>query len=664
MTEKRPSPTQHAQISWNQQGTPVAEQFDDVYFSNVNGLEETRYVFLKQNNLPQRWLDSSAEHHVIGESGFGTGLNFLASWQAFEQFRTQQPSHCLNHLYFVSFEKYPLTTCDLEKAHQAWPELAKYAQLLQQRYPTVMTEGCQRLHFQCDGYCVTLDLWIGDILEQLPSVYAGATGTVDSWFLDGFAPSKNPDMWSQALFDGMARISKPDATLATFTAAGFVRRGLIEAGFAMSKAKGFGTKRDMLVGCFAAQAEQDKEQDPDTSTLNVAIIGAGIAGAALAYSLCSRGVTVDLYEREAKAASAASGNRQGAIYPLLTPTKPEQTQFHVQAFLYQQQTIDMAREHNPQFGYEQCGVLQLAHSDKSLTAIDKIAHTEYPQALVEHVGEEDANRLAALAVDAQGLHYPLGAWVNAPGYVNALLDKAAQTGKLNLHFGKELSGFVPEADRVTLSFSDGSQASHPRLVCCHAEQALQHDPQLPITPVRGQVSHIQSSPQLSALNKVLCFSGYLTPGLEQQHCLGASFIRFDLSRELRDEETQENLEKLQTSLPRPWNQQLTVADSQGRAAIRATVRDHLPLIGRYPDLKAIYRDGYAEAWQGEPLPVLENCYLLTGLGARGLSIAPLAAELLASELTAQPLPASKDMKSLLEPQRFYLRRLQKGRPLP
>ncbi len=177
----------HAQLDWNESGTPVSDQFDDVYFSNVNGLEETRYVFLKQNRLPERWHDFEQPRFVIAETGFGTGLNFLAVWQWFEQFRQQNPNAALQELHFISFEKYPLSQQDLVKAHESWPELAAYAKQLQAHYPIAVPE-CHRIVL-ADG-AITLDLWFGDIKDCLPSVPTPSQGVVDCWFLDGFAPSK------------------------------------------------------------------------------------------------------------------------------------------------------------------------------------------------------------------------------------------------------------------------------------------------------------------------------------------------------------------------------------------------------------------------------------------------------------------------------------------
>lgn len=249
---------QGASLSWNQQGTPVSQQFDDVYFSNQDGLAETRHVFLQGNGLPQRWREPGRPDFTVAETGFGTGLNFLTLWQAHQAFRRAHPDQGPPRLHFISFEKYPLCRDDLRAAHAAWPELAELSEQLYAVWPDALP-GCHRLH---PAPHITLDLWFGDVNALLPQLPDGLHGHVDAWFLDGFAPAKNPDMWTQALFDTMLRLARPGATFATFTAAGFVRRGLIQAGFEVSKVKGFGQKRECLAGRRPAALPPDALRAP------------------------------------------------------------------------------------------------------------------------------------------------------------------------------------------------------------------------------------------------------------------------------------------------------------------------------------------------------------------------------------------------------------------
>ncbi len=226
-----------ANITWRN-GLPYANAFDDVYFSSDNGLEETGYVFIGGNHLIPRWQTLKQPDFCIIETGFGTGLNFLCAAQ---HWLIHAPENAT--LQFISTEKYPLTLADLQQALQQWPQLNEYRHALLSNYPRLLAEGyCQLYHGR-----VQLKLCLGDALQQLSQLNT----TADAWFLDGFAPAKNPDMWQDALFNEMARLSKPKASFATFTSAGAVRRGLSAAGFQVTKRPGFGKKREMLTGIYA-----------------------------------------------------------------------------------------------------------------------------------------------------------------------------------------------------------------------------------------------------------------------------------------------------------------------------------------------------------------------------------------------------------------------------
>lgn len=353
---------QPANLEFNAEGTPVSRDFDDVYFSNDNGLEETRYVFLGGNRLPERFPSHPRPLMIVAESGFGTGLNFLTLWQAFDVFVRDNPDVTLQRLHFISFEKYPLKAEDLRLAHQRWPELAPWAQQLQAQWPSAFG-GCHRLLL--DGGRVTLDLWFGDINELTRELDDSLNQQVDAWFLDGFAPAKNPDMWTQDLFSAMARLARPGGTLATFTSAGFVRRGLQEAGFTMRKSKGFGRKREMLTGemaqtlSFPARVPWFARSSSDAR--EAAIIGGGIASALLSLALLRRGWQVTLYCADEAPAQGASGNRQGALYPLLSQHDPALARFFPAAFTFARRMYDALPV---MFDHQWCGVTQLGWDEK------------------------------------------------------------------------------------------------------------------------------------------------------------------------------------------------------------------------------------------------------------------------------------------------------------
>ncbi|WP_243689771.1 tRNA (5-methylaminomethyl-2-thiouridine)(34)-methyltransferase MnmD, partial [Cronobacter sakazakii] len=367
----KPIAIQPASLTFNNEGTPVSRDFDDVYFSNDDGLEETRYVFLDGNQLPERFMTHPRDSFIVAESGFGTGLNFLTLWQAFAAFRDAHPDATLQRLHFISFEKFPLTSADLKSAHAHWPELAPWAQQLQAQWPMALP-GCQRLVL--DGGRVTLDLWLGDINELVDTLDDTHNRQVDAWFLDGFAPSKNPEMWTPGLFTAMARLARPGGTLATFTSAGFVRRGLIEAGFDVVKRKGFGRKREMLTGTLSHDAPPPARapwyaRRPASGDKDVAIIGGGIASALLALALQRRGWQVTLYCEDDAPAQGASGNRQGALYPLLSHHDAALAAFFPAAFTFARRLYDALPV---SFDKDWCGVTQLGWDEKSQTKINQM----------------------------------------------------------------------------------------------------------------------------------------------------------------------------------------------------------------------------------------------------------------------------------------------------
>lgn len=203
------------------------------------------------NHLPERWSAFTKPTFVIGETGFGTGLNFFVAWAAFRQFHQQNPQHNLQQLRFVSVEKYPISRDDLQKAYQTLPGFLSLSQQLITQYP-LAEKGCHILEF--DNQSIVLELWFDDANNMMPQRYdllsLQERPPIDAWFLDGFAPSKNPDMWKQNLFNNLSKQSIQGTSIATFTVAGVVRRGLIDAGFEMHKSEGFGRKREMLIGNF------------------------------------------------------------------------------------------------------------------------------------------------------------------------------------------------------------------------------------------------------------------------------------------------------------------------------------------------------------------------------------------------------------------------------
>lgn len=658
---------QHARLDWSDTGTPISSEFGDVYFADNHGLSETRYVFLLQNQLPERFSQHDRDCFVIGETGFGTGLNFLATMETFLAHAPDTGPGA--RLHFISFEKYPLATEDLRKAHGAWPELAALSQQLIAQWP-IATSGCHRLHFAHGR--VRLDLWLGDIEEMLPRVPHGPQGLVDAWYLDGFTPARNPEMWTQTLFQGLARLARPHATLTTFTCAGFVRRGLIDAGFATKKIKGFGSKWSMLAGqradklpqqsiapCYARPAGREGE---------VVIIGGGVASAMTALSLVERGRKVTLLCEDGEPATGASGNRQGALYPLLNGEHDALSRFYSLAFGYARQRLLALAERHP-IAFELCGVVQLGYDDKSRAKLTKMSQGPFPPALMQPLTAAETETVAGLPSGHEGVSYPLGGWLCPADLTRAAIEEAQASGQLQLEYNTRVSAITEQADGWRLESEDGRHWQTPNLVVAAGHQLPAQLPfaELPLYPVRGQVSHVPTSASLRQLKTVLCYDGYLTPMHNEQHCIGASYGRNQSSLEFRADEQAQNQARLQACLPdQRWPAEVDISGNEARVGVRCASRDHLPVVGPVARLQGL-ADHYAhlqrDQHNAQPLPLHPGLYVLGALGSRGLCSAPLCGELLASEICGDPLPLAADLLEALHPARYWVRKLLKGKAL-
>lgn len=669
----------NAELTWNEHGEPSAVHFEDSYFNSDNGLAETRYVFLENNRLIERWQTWQQPFFVIGETGFGSGLNFLATMALFEQWRNDNPNHCLTRLYFISFEKYPLTIDDLQSSHCRWPELSAYAAQLQQQYPPAIA-GNHRLMFELSNQTsIVLDLWFGDIKDTLPSLHFSSRGLIDCWFLDGFAPSKNASMWNQTLYQNMAACSTHNATLATFTAAGEVRRGLITAGFAITKVKGFGRKREMITGQFNRTSNDSSQQSwyfrsemqPTTPPTQVTIIGGGIASATLALALAQRHIDVTIICQDKQLAQGASGNRQGGFYPLLNANHDWLSQFYLQAFSMAIPQYQRLITDDSSLG-QLCGVLQLGFDlTQKQRQQQLIEQQHFPTSLINQCDAAQASDIAGVTLPHSAIHFPQGGWISPHGMTHGLIEQAGQHANITLLESHQVVSLSSAKNHWQLALGDGSthDATHVVMANGHHLSDFEQTKHLPLYATAGQVSHIEQSTLSSPLKTVLCYSGYMTPSLNNIHCIGASFDRNITSTALCPTAQQQNLEKLTRDIEgSPWTTSLVDAPLQGKLGVRMSVKDHLPLVGDVPDFEAT-SSLYSDLDKGKPsskyaaAPHYPNLYLIGGLGSRGICSAPLLAQILSAQLTAEPQPVSQQLLNQLNPNRYWIKQLKRRKPL-
>ena len=651
----------HAQLDWDDQGRPRSRVFDDVYFSSDSGLEETRHVFIEQNRLRERFADLNADaRFVIGETGFGTGLNFLCAWQLFRQ---QAPATA--RLHFVSVEKYPLSPADLQRALALWPELTELSQQLLKHYVAVHG-GFQRIVLD-DGR-VTLTLLIGDALEQLPQLDA----QIDAWFLDGFAPAKNPDMWTPELFAELARLAAPGSTLSTFTSTGWVRRLLNAAGFKMKRTPGIGRKWEVLRGEFLGWPEDSPSPAqakpwfarPPAQAKTALVIGGGLAGCASAASLAARGWQVQLLERHEQLAQEASGNPQGVLYLKLSAHGTALSQMILSGFGYTRRQLEHLQRG---LDWDGCGVLQLAFNPKEAERQAQLA-AAFPADLLRRLGQPEAQALAGIGLEHGGLFYPEGGWVHPP----ALCQWQADHPQIQVLAHRE----VLELRRVDQQWQawDGERmlASAAVVILAGAAEIRRFpaSAELPLKRIRGQITRLPQTAQSQSLATVVCAEGYVAPPRLGEHTLGASFDFKSQDLTPTSAEHAGNLDMLREIssdlLQRLNAEQLPLDRLQGRAAFRCTSPDYLPIVGPLAD-PAAFADTYAALGKDArqvpdlPCPWLDGLYINSGHGSRGLITAPLSGELLAAWLENEPLPLPRSVAEACHPNRFALRRLIRGK---
>lgn len=666
----------YAQLHWSDESQPYSPVFEDIFFNTDQGLKESQYVFFEGNNLSNRWLNHQQPCFCVAETGFGSGLNFFNTALQFLQFREQHQHSQLKKLHFISFERFPFRPEDIKRTLKQYTQFSSLIDELCELFPLPIT-GCHRL-FLANGL-ITLDLWFGDVNRQLPKLASAQKPFINAWYLDGFNPSTNPDMWQQTLFEHMFRYCAQDATLATFTAAGFVRRALLAAGFNVSKRKGFGKKREMLI---ANIKDNNCSYNKDTSTAKeVAIVGGGIASLCTAIALAKRGDKVTLYCQDKNFGQGASGNQQGTLYPLLNAQHDELSELFANAFLYARHYYLRLNKQFP-FAHQFDGLLQLAYNSSSHIKLDKLLKAQLPETLVQWVNKQKCNQLAGLDIDKPGLFYPLAGWLSPRQLIKSLTKQLEEFDNIKINYSSKVTSFDTADGKCFLQVTDTitqqtTQAIHQTLILTTAMDTLNFKQcrAVPLSAARGQVTHIQSNQQLEKLLRPICHEGYLTPALNNQHCMGASFKRHDLSLVFKESEQQENFKKLKKCINnQTWVEEIKLASSldkeHAHVGIRCTTRDHFPYLGLLPDYDAI-KDAYETSQPNslnlelykEHLPYLKNVYLFTGLGSRGLCSAPLLAEVLASQIHGESLPVSQKQLDKMFIARQWLTTIRKEKPL-
>lgn len=633
-----------AEISWDGAGHPFSSKFNDVYYSKEDGQQEKQFVFLDLNQLKSRWQNlpaASAGHFTLVETGFGTGLNFLLTYKLWCE--TAPASW---QLHYLSIERYPLARVDLQRAISTLPETLKGDQLLAV-YPDPSV-GFHRCHFD---HNVNLTLLYDDVLTCLERLNCAA----DAWFLDGFSPSNNPAMWNEQFCCRIFQLSRPGATFSTYTAAGWVRRGLQSAGFEVHTQPGFGRKRELLCGNKAGNWQPAVR----ATNTGAVVIGAGLAGTSCAHALAQRGFSVTLIERGQKVAEGATGMHQLAFYPQLSANPTWQSLFSLQAFQY-----TLHHLHNlsadDQLDWQACGFIKLdAHERDRAQHSSLRHHFDTANDIARWIDAEEASQTAGLQLADGGFYFPKAGWVDPRQLCSAHIDRP----EIEVVYSKEISSLVKTADGWSLLDRDRSTFMQTPLVVIsngYLASSFYQTRNLPLTRVRGQTSLLAADSGFSALKTIIGGSATLFPLHRELHNLAATYHPGDDDIEIRDSDHQWLQKNLNGMLKADYQSPLKDA----RVGIRAVSRDRFPVTGAVPDWQRLLAH-YSPLKRNAHAPVpafranLPGLFIATAFGSHGFNQIPLCAEYLASTICGEASPLPQPMADLIDPTRFVIRDLKR-----
>ncbi len=622
---------QPTRLELNPAGCPFSSRYGDVYASRDGAGAQARHVFLAGNDLPARWAD--ARRFVIVELGFGLGVNFLATWQAWRD-DARRP----HRLHFVSIEKHPLPAEEMARA--APPEYSALAAELAARWPLPLP-GMHRIEF--DGGLVVLTLAFGDARVLCQRLVAGA----DAFYLDGFAPARNPQMWTAALLKSLARLARPGATLATWSVASAVRDALVASGFDVNLREGFGHKREMLTARFAPRWKVRRHEPPAPyeGERRALIVGAGLAGCATAYALAKRGWQVTLIEREAEPASAASALPAGLLHPQLAADDNVLVRLTRAGFLSSLNLLSALTKDEVSW-WRAPGMFQQVPDARRAAALRAwLDRAGWPPQYAQWRRAVEVARDIGLQPRHDGVWFGRAAVVSAPHWCRAML--AACGDLVDVRCGASAMRIERAGAQWRVMTATDSYLA-PVVVVASSLDAPQllGSRNLYVRAVGGRIALVSLDAQLLAAS---AGDGYVAPSLFGGVVAGATY-----EADAPDAESASAQESNLGRLRRLFAEAPSAKLNTGFAAARCVARDRLPFAGAVVDEQAVPRNGGHLI----DLPRRSGLFCLFALASRGLTLAPLLAEHVAAQIEGEPSPIEIDLAAAVDPGRYVLRSLR------
>jgi tRNA 5-methylaminomethyl-2-thiouridine biosynthesis bifunctional protein len=606
------------------------QRFDDIYFSALDGAAETQHVFINGNDLPARLKKAvtsdcglASKRFTIFETGFGTGLNFLS---AIKCFRENAPADM--HLHFMSVEKYPLAKAEIMAALSPWED--SFASDIQQMidcYPHRIA-GVHKVFFDPR---ITLTLFFDDVSDLVARAHVA--GGVDAWFLDGFAPAKNPQMWGDDLYAFMRQNSHAQTSFSSFTAAGHVRRGLQAHGFEVEKTQGFGRKRDMIKGTFVAGESAAHKPSRKNTTQKIAIIGGGLAGTSCAYLLKKQGLSPVIFETAAHVAAGASGNPVGLYNPRFMAHRTPVSDFYTASYAALYRLLSAVSQ-TQDVGFRPMGALHLINKPEKQKRFDKmIENWQWHHDHMRLMNAQEATEIAGTSLELDALHLPDSGMVSP----KELCAYYARNVDIRYH------ETVLDIKRTAEGWQVGAESFDVLvLACAQSISIFKTTAWVPFETVRGQITKCIVSNNVAPLKSALCYGGYATPADESGACIiGSTFQKWRDDIDLDAEDDRDNLNNLMLHAP----QFASALEVRGaRAALRVAAQDRVPVCGAVYDEEGIAQD---------------DLYISAAHGSHGLLSSLGAAMMIVDDICETPSAFYGDTIAALSPQRFILRQQKK-----
>ena len=586
------------EVDWSE-GFPLSKEYDDIFFQK-DVIEETNHVFLDPNNIVKRWKANKDYEFNIGELGFGIGLNFFITLQAWID---NLDSRGIKRLNFISFDKFAPKLDDIKKVKEIYPQLSEVIDLFLENAPAIFG-GVNK--FEIKALNASLILVIDDVQTGLKKL-SNSPNKIDAWYFDGFDPRKNEDMWNDNVFKMVAILSNKDTTFGTYTASGFVKRNLIKNGFTIKKSKGFANKRHMLYG------EYSKNKKNKFRSKKIAIIGSGLSASILANKLASKGCVVDLFEKENSLAAGTSSNPFASMYPKFALGEDTRSFFVIQsyfyAFNYYKRNFD---------SFDNTGILFLSNSEHRkewLQRLLKIGRDD----IFERISKEDINSNNEIEQTNDGVFCKFGGALSPKELSMQTLDHK----NINVHLNSSFEEHKIESKKVLIKIN-GIYLNEPYddLIICTGSGLDKYLPQ--INSMRGGIIGLKSK-NLANINYPINHSGYFLPIKDGVTWIGSSYEKGDTR--LNDDELEDQIINKSKSI------MSFIADEKKQiwCGVRSTTPDRLPIAGNLDN---------------------SNVYMIGGLASRGLSFAPLLADYISSKILDLFLPISKDIEKAIQPNRF------------